>query len=304
MKEIKLNTYDNELIHTYIFDEVVNPKGIFQIIHGSCGHILFYKDFIKYLNSNNYIVIGFDLRGHGKTCNENNKRFFSEIDGWTKIVNDVKTINDYIRINYKGLKIFVLGHSLGSFVLRGFISKYNSLINGCIMTGTGYYGKWFLKHRKKLATHNQIKYGNYHFDEQVWKISYKPLNKKFEKEGNTGLEWLSINKQNISEAINDPLSGGIFTSAAFKDLFTGLLEIQNTKNIKAINNNLPILILSGVEDSVGDFGKGIIKLNNLYKKYNLNTSYKLYKEMRHDILFENNNKLVYKDILSFINGIK
>ena len=79
----------------------------------------------------------------------------------------------------------------------------------------------------------------------------------------------------------------------------GLKSIQKKKNVKMISQTLPILIIGGEDDAVGNFGKGLEKLAALYKKYNLNVKLIIYEKMRHEILNEKDNLKVYNDILNF-----
>ena len=79
------------------------------------------------------------------------------------------------------------------------------------------------------------------------------------------------------------------------------MVFKKTKNIKNISKDLPILIIGGEEDAVGNFSKGLIKLNKLYLKNGLDSRVIVYKKMRHEILNELENKKVYEDILSFFN---
>ena len=81
----------------------------------------------------------------------------------------------------------------------------------------------------------------------------------------------------------------------------GLVSIQKKKNVASISQNLPILIIGGSDDAVGNFGKGLEKLASLYKRYNLNVKLIIYEKMRHEILNEKDNLKVYNDILNFFN---
>lgn len=81
-------------------------------------------------------------------------------------------------------------------------------------------------------------------------------------------------------------------------MFSGALK--NYKHLGNINKNMPILILSGDDDPVGNYGKLVVKLYNTYKKQGLNVQYKLYNGARHEILNETNKQEVYQDIIDFL----
>ena len=63
---------------------------------------------------------------------------------------------------------------------------------------------------------------------------------------------------------------------------------------------LPILLLSGLDDPVGSKGNGVKKLENIYKKNNIDVSLKLYEGKRHDLFHETNKFEVFNDILTYI----
>ena len=73
---------------------------------------------------------------------------------------------------------------------------------------------------------------------------------------------------------------------------------------KSIAYEFPMLFISGEDDPIGDFGKGIRRtvlylINDGFK----NISYKLYPKMRHEILNESINKDIYDNIVNWIESI-
>ncbi|QGS52081.1 alpha/beta fold hydrolase [Spiroplasma tabanidicola] len=305
MKEIKIKSFDNKELHTYIWDEVKNPVGVIHLVHGSAEHTLRYINFVEFLNKNNYIVIGSDHRGHGKTANleENELGFFAKEDGWNIIIKDLHIINNFIKSTYKDLKVVIVGHSMGSFMVRNYISNYGDSVDGAIIVGTALYSSLVLNFGLGVAKKNQKKYGEKNVDKLIWKLSYKPLNAKFKKHGKTGVEWLSTDENVVKNFLDDPLAGQVFTSSAFKDLFFGLNQIQKQDYIDRIPKDLPIFIISGDKDSVGKFGKDPRKLQKIYKKNGLNSKLRLYLNMRHEILNEVGKEKVYRDINEFLESV-
>ncbi|AGR42444.1 alpha/beta fold hydrolase [Spiroplasma diminutum] len=303
MNEIILKANDGKEIYTYIWDKVKNPIGVLQIVHGSCEHSKRYEDFAKFLNENGWIVVSNDHRGHGKTANleKNELGYFSKHDGWKIVVSDLKLINDYIHKNYKNLKVIMLGHSMGSFLARNYAIDHSETIDKLILSGTAWQSTISLKIGVKTAKFRQKKYGHKNIDQFIWNLSYKNFNKKFKLEGETGCEWLSIDKENVRKFVEDPLCGQIFTTSAFKDLFKGLLYIQKIANIKKIRKDLPILLASGNNDPVGNFGKSVKKTFKKFKKVHLDVTIKLYENLRHEILFDITKEEIYNDTLNFLN---
>ncbi|MDQ7983154.1 MAG: alpha/beta fold hydrolase [Spiroplasma sp.] len=279
-----------------------NVKGVVQLVHGSAEHAKRYQEFANYLTENNYIVVAEDHRGHGKTAkNEEDLGFFAEEDGWEKIIDDLYEVTIYIKKTYANLPIVIFGHSMGSFMVRHYIIKYGENIKAAVICGTAFHKKSLLKFSIKVAKHNQKKLGAKAKDQMIYNLSYAKFGNRFKDEGKTGTEWLSTDKKIQKQFQDDPLTGQVFSTSAFKDMFTGLLFINNKKNIKKAPQNLPILFISGQDDPVGNFGKGVKKVYKLFKKHHTNINIKLYPNSRHEILNEPIKMEVYQDILTFYN---
>lgn len=302
MKELKIKSNDDNLLHVYLWDKVGDPKGVLQIVHGSCEHMARYDEFANYLNSQGWIVIGNDHRGHGKTAELQNQPlgFFAEERGWAKLVEDTFVVNKYISETYENLPITMLGHSMGSFIARTYIILHPKTIKGVILSGTAWYPKMQLKVAHHIAKKHQKKFGPTHIDDFIYKLSYKPLNKRYKK-SKTGSDWLSVDQENVAKFVADPLCGFTFTSSGFKDLFAGLMYNQTMSKIENMDKNLPIMLVAGKEDPVGTYGKTVSKTYKKFNKQGLNVDMKLYPGVRHEILFDVTKEKVMEDALVFIN---
>ncbi|MGL5268382.1 MAG: alpha/beta fold hydrolase [Spiroplasma sp.] len=304
VKEWDETLRDGTTLHMYEWkqEDIKHAKGVVQLVHGSAEHAKRYTDFAKYLVKNGYIVIANDHRGHGKTAqNKEDLGFFAEEKGWEIIIDDLAEITTLIKKLYPKLPIVMFGHSMGSFMVRHYIIKYGKNLKAAVVCGTAYHPKMLLNFSKMVAKQHQKKYGPKAKDQMVYNLSYANFNKRFNKEGTTGVEWISTDK-NVQKAFkNDPLTGQVFSTSAFKDMFTGLLFINKEKNINKAPKNLPIFLIAGEDDPVGNFGKGVKKVYKLFKKHHTNVNMKLYPHCRHEILNEPIKQEVYQDILFFYN---
>lgn len=289
----------------YIWDDVQEVKSIIQLVHGSCEHALRYDEFAKEMNKNGFVVVANDHRGHGKTAELNNEPlgYFSSENGWNKIVNDLKIVNEFIKKQFVNFPVIMLGHSMGSFMVRTYMIDYPNSIDGFIISGTAWHNPMLLKTSWLIARIRQTFRKNDGPDDFIWKLSYKPLNKKYASIDSTGVEWLSNNNENNDKFLNDPLTGQVFSSSAFKDMFSGLLYNQKKKNIKKVNKNISILLISEKNDPVGNYGQMVKKTFKTFKNQNLSVQLKLYHNQRHEILFDNDKKMVEQDVINFINSV-
>ena len=127
----------NQDPHVYEFlTNQINPKGIIHISHGMAEHIPRYKWLISRFNDDGYHVIAKDHRGHGLSINTKDvKGFFSDKDGWNKVVSDLETVIANSRNKFPNLDQFLIGHSMGSWLALSLISKGIS-IKGLILSGS------------------------------------------------------------------------------------------------------------------------------------------------------------------------
>lgn len=279
-------------------------KGVVQLIHGSCEHSKRYEEFAKFLTDNGYIIYSSDLRGHGFSVEiDEDLGYFAETDGWVKTVEDTYELSQFIKDTHKELKLFIIGHSMGSFLARHYAVLHGTEVDGIIATGTAHNSRAMLKLGRFLAERDIKRNGSKHRNNTLNKMSYDSFSNQF-KPIRTKQDWLTRDEKIVDKYIEDKFCGFVFTSSGFRDMFEGLLFITDKNNIDKTPKDLPMLLLSGKEDPVGANGKMVEKAFSEYKKAGLkNISMKLYDGMRHEILNEIGKEEVYTDILKWIGRI-
>ncbi len=300
-KEFSLQVSNDTNLKGYIYYEpVTSAKGIVLICHGMAEHIERYDDFMNFLSQNNYIVYGYDQRGHGKTAGSVEAcGYMDDSDNIDVLVHDIHKVIEYIKETYPDKKIFLLGHSMGSFVSQRYVELYNNEINGLILSGSTYNDNLLIKTGHLLASLITKIKGRKHISTFINNLSLGSYNKKF-KPAKTSVDWLSRDENNNINYENDEYCGKIFTVSYFKDLTNTFTLIS--KDLELINNDLPIYIMSGDCDPVGNFGKGTTLLFNKLKNVGIkDLTLKLYKDGRHEMLNEINKEEVYNNILQWID---
>ncbi|MBR0229859.1 MAG: alpha/beta hydrolase, partial [Erysipelotrichaceae bacterium] len=122
------------------------------------------------------------------------------------------------------------------------------------------------------------------------------------KDPRTEFDWLSYNVDNVQAYIDDPLCGFPFTNHGYADLMDGMIDVFKTADWRVLKKNLPILFVSGQDDPCSDVPEGFRNsLENLQKAGYLNIEANVYENMRHEILNERERKIVYKDILTWLD---
>lgn len=271
--------------------EVIFPKANIILVTGMCEYSLRYDKFATYLNGHNFNVYSLDHYGQGKNgeLGKPGKDYFFKM---------IETINE-LAIKLKEetqLPIYIFAHSMGSFVTQGLIEKYSYNFNKIILCGSN--GKTFLFKIANFVSSIYVNKRNY--DKKVTllhNLSIGSYEGKFKKEGKNA--WLSVNDTNVTNYSKDPYCSYRPTNGFYREFFKGLKSLHNKKLLKNVNPNLKVLIIGGSKDPVSNFSKGLISLNNEYRKYGINSRLIIYEDMRHEIINEKNNDEVFENIKDF-----
>lgn len=304
--EFTFQTNDGVEIYYCKWDDSENqpPKGVIQIAHGMAEHILRYVDFAQHLVQAGYIVYGHDHRGHGRTAKRDEEiGYFADENGFDKVVDDVKQLTTIIQQEHPHLPIILFGHSMGSFIARRYVQLYGDEIAGAIFCGTGGDPGLLGKLGKIVAMRECRKKGRRTPSPLLDQLSFGNFNKQFEP-NRTKFDWLSRDEQQVDLYVEDPMCGEVFTGGFFLDLFSGIELIHRKEEMNKMPKNLPMLFISGDKDPVGNNGKGVKKVVDLYQRAGVKSvSLKLYQNARHEILNETNKEEVFRDIVAWVDRI-
>ena len=278
-----------------------NVAGVVQIVHGMSEYVERYEEFAAYLTERNFVVTGEDHLGHGKTVQEGSTQgYFCEKDSATVVVRDVHRLKKKTQELYPGVPYFILGHSMGSFILRNYICRYGTGIDGAIIMGTGMLPSALLRLSKMIAAVVGAFRGQKHVSHFIDKLAFGGYNKHI-KEQRTSFDWLSRDEKKVDEYINDKDCGFIFTVNGFKTLFELIMRANTFKNLLKVPKTLPVLIVSGEEDPVGDYGKGVQKVyQSLLDAELTKVELNLYEGNRHELLNELDRKTIMTDLCSWL----
>ncbi len=275
------------------------PKAVIHIVHGMAEHSLRYDGFAEDACKHGFTVFSADHRGHGKTAGYGLKGYLADKDGFKRVVDDQKEINEEIGKIYPDVPVIILGHSFGSFITQSYIENYGNTVSACILSGSAGPNP-IIGIALFLANLNVLFHGKKNISKMMDKLSFGSYNKKI-KSPKTKFDWLSRDENEVIKYINDDLCGFICTAGFYKDLMQGLKIIHTRSALSQIPATLPILIAAGSEDPVSSYGKTLLKLYSLYKQNGIkNVEIKLYEGARHEILNETNKEEVKTDIFGWI----
>ncbi|NLJ90123.1 MAG: alpha/beta hydrolase [Clostridiales bacterium] len=282
----------------------LKARGVVLILHGMAEHALRYDDFANFLNEHGFIVYADDHRGHGKTGKTAGKLGYFGDGGWDLLVEDTKTLVGIIKSSHKDLPVILFGHSMGSILAKTCIHEYGDEFDGVILSGsTNGVGIVTRKLGLFLSQIVSLLTGREKVSKLMESVSFGSYNKGL---GNLSpFEWLSRDRKVIQDYMDDELCGFTCTAGFYRDMLDGINRNAKAKNISKTPKNLPMFIISGTMDPVGNFTKDIREIYNLYKNIaNLeNIKCKLYDGARHELLNELNKDEVYNDILKWLNQV-
>lgn len=276
-------------------------NAILQISHGMVEHIERYDRFATYLAEKGIMVVGNDHLGHGKSVDsEEEYGFFATKDGSKIVVDDLYEVTKYIKEQYKEVPYFVLGHSMGSFMIRRYIMTYGNEVDGAIIMGTGQLPNSKLAAASTILNVIKRKNGIRHRSELMNSLGFGGYNRKFEP-ARTDKDWLTRDEKIVDLYRSDERCRFTFTVNGYETIFDTMRFIAEPSNINQIPKELPILFVAGEKDPVGDFGKTVKKIYESYKVAGVkDVSIKLYPEDRHEIINELDYETVYEDIFRWI----
>lgn len=290
-------------------EEPPKIKGVIIFNHGLAEHSMRYDRFGSILSENGYVFNAFDMRGHGRTAEislSNHNGMFGKLadkNGFERVVDDVDEIMDNLISAYPGIPVFLMAHSFGSFVAQSYIERYHGKIKACFLIGTAGprpllvgFGNFFAKLTKLII-------GGDRESPLLEKLAFGSYNSHI-KNPSSPIDWLTKDQLILQMHESDVWSNIHLKVSFFCDMMQGLTTIHKKSNMAQIDKDLPIYILYGMEDPVGDYGKSPRYLAECYKKLGItNVTNKEYPDDRHEILNETDKEQVEKDIVGMLDSL-
>lgn len=287
-------------VYIHSWKDVGNPKGVVQIFHGMAEHAARYGGFSEYLNKAGFIVFADDHRGHGKTAGTVEELGYIGEDGFNKIVEDERLISLKIRREYPGLPVIILGHSFGSFIAQDYMTRYGKDIAGVILSGTSMMDGIKVPVGKLIAWFQKTFLGERGKSYLLNRMGFNKYNKKVENPA-SAFSWLTRDMDIVRKYEDDPFCGTVFTASFYFYFLKGLGGLYKADKLAEIPQTLPVLIIGGMADPVGAYGKDAVRLRDRYLQLGLDdVNMKLYPGARHEVLNEINRQEVYGDVLAWI----
>lgn len=279
-------------LEIYAPEDKSNLKGMIQICHGMTEYVWRYKSFAEYFTSRGYIVFGNDIISHGRS--NTSKSLGLYFNDWRNVYDDAEKTREYVQEKYPYLPVYILGFSLGSYVVRtmGSLLPYKKEI----LIGTGDQPEMLMKFMQKKISKKYAGKMAYISDD-IGELLFGSYAKKFP--GKPKNYWLLTDDEKRREYEEDRLVKTSVTPGFFCEFLKGM-ELASI-HLKMPNNTIPTMFMYGENDPVSGFGKGIQKVYRKYKKWNPNTEIMSFPGT-HDILHDAECERAFEEIYKFVES--
>ncbi len=291
---------DGHFVFTRTMTPTISCIGHIHILHGMAEHSGRYVKLAGELCAAGYAVTMHDHRGHGETAGYNGKLgFFAEHNGFERVVEDVHEIVMTMHAQFTDVPFILFGHSMGSFITRRYIQLHSDRVDNVILCGTGSVSTLHMAGHFFART-LAMQHGKDTESPLLNKLSFGSFNKQFPNP-KTAYDWLCSVEQEVQKYIDDPYCGFMPTNQFFVDLTAGFMLLNRKKEIEKIKKNLPILLISGSKDPVGDHGQGVYTVAEQFAAAGVqDVTVYLFEDKRHEILNEDNQQAVYQVLLRWL----
>jgi alpha-beta hydrolase superfamily lysophospholipase len=273
-KEAMLPTEKGREIFYRVWRPAKKPKAAVVISHGYAEHSGRYEHVAARLNSAGYVVYANDHQGHGKTPGKR-----AHIESPKVLIHDTKSIVDLVRQNEGAqLPIFLLGHSMGSWIAVHFAAEYPGILRGLVLSGAGVRLPDISPSQER-----QISLGS--------KLSPgKMMTAEFDASR------LSHDQGVVDAYKSDPM---IFAGTASLSLLKTMVDMLNKEQEKAKTLKLPILFQKAGDDKV------VLGHKELFDSFTgvADKTLKVYDGFYHEIYNETSDrrKVALDDLVSWLD---
>ena len=293
-------------IHAISWEPDGKPKAIIQIIHGMIEYVDRYDEFARFLADDGFLVCGEDHLGHGASVmTDDHHGFFGE-EGNSWVIADIHRLREIMTEDHPDIRYMMLGHSMGSFLLRQYITEpdgsceYSKGLEGVVVMGTGWQPDIVLRAGRRIAKMMGLR----DINKRAKLIDFMSFGSYLKKipEVRTPSDWLTKDNDIVDSYRKNPWCHFYFTPNAYFHMFTGMLKAHDKKRMKNLPEGMPLLLTSGAEDPVGNWGEGVRKAYQVYVENSPCTvDIRLYEDDRHEILNETDRYDVFEDLRLFFD---
>ncbi|MBF7729654.1 alpha/beta hydrolase [Pseudomonas sp. N040] len=294
-----LSATDSTPLHVHQWSGTQPPRAIVMLAHGLAEHGARYARLGEALTAHGFDLFALDQRGHGRSAEQGLLGHYADAAGWEKVVGDLASLNHHIRQQHPGLPIFLLGHSMGSYISLAYLMQHSCSLQGAILSGSNFQPASLYRSAGLLARLERWRLGATGRSKLLNYLSFGSFNKAFQP-ARSGFDWLSRDPVEVDRYVSDPLCGFVATTQLWIDLLGGLQGISSVKQLSQIDPGLPVLLIGGDCDPVSA-GRRLNDLAGALRVAGLkDVQLKIYPGARHELLNESNRDEVTADLIHWL----
>ncbi len=267
-------------------------KHVVHILHGMSEYGGRYDAFATHLARKGYVVYIHDHRRHGKSLDQDRHPGNFINDTWNDMIRDIAAVQAFIQQTEGRYNMIMIGHSMGSFLLRDYLTQAKHPVEKAIFIGIGW------KDEKKMIWGRRL----------IWLIEKISPNQKrpwlhrlFMGVDTQKLEWLTSDSKVITWYRQSDQCGFLYTPRFYQSCISGIMKMQEETHILK-TPKIPLLIISGEMDSIGDYGDGPKRVVDTYKHLGYNAKLEMIQQEGHEVLNGLSKESVYEMIIRFIKN--
>lgn len=279
-------------------------RAVVQAAHGVAEHIGRYAPLGEFLAGRGIVLVGADHIGHGRSAAGGQPGHFSDADGWAHAVRDQRTLRTLTGAAYPGVPYFLMGHSMGSFLIRTYLADYpDDALAGAILSGTGQEPPARVALGRALSGILGTVRGRQRTSKLLTALSLGAYNRQFAP-NRTPSDWISRDEAVVDAYLADPYCRYASSTGMFHDMMGALKRLAAPETARQVNKALPLYFFSGASDPVGENGAGVKRVAAALRAAGCrDVTVRLYPGGRHEMLNEQNRQEVMDDLLSWLSQI-
>lgn len=295
---------DIHMIHGYRwFDPEKKIKGVLQLVHGMLEYIERYDETARYMAEQGYFVIGHDHLGHGDSVKELSELGYVEDQGavlWLKDIEQIRRMG----VSYAPKVPYIMfGHSMGSFLVRRYLIYHGKRVDGAVIMGTGHQPAALIKSGLAIVYAKKLHKGSRGKSKLLNNMTCSGFAKLYPDNARTG-SWMSRDPQVLLQVLQDKKMNFSFSLNAYEAMFRTIEEIVDPRRAAKMPKELPILIMSGGDDPVGEKGKGVARFEAMLQKIGMkDVTCRIYPDDRHELMRELDKEQVFRDLLNWCDSV-
>lgn len=275
------------------------PRGCILVCHGMAEHHHRYTALAHFLNDHGWHVLTYDHPGHGAECKSPG---YLGPNGWQAMTDRLSTMLKRVEEQAGDLPLWVMGHSMGSFLVLDYASRLPlpERCRGLILVGSDSPLRLPTLSLSAISRSLKAKFGSTHISPLLQRLTFGAFNKKFAP-NRTDFDWLCSDPAVVDEYLQDTACGFGCSVSLWHEMSRVLLRLGANKTLAAVPRQLEVLLMAGGQDPVGRFGKGPRALAHRLRQHGPGAELKLYPTLRHEILNEMDKRLVWADLQRMVS---